>query len=279
MFTDYHVHSYYSDDSEYPMEQIVQKAVSNGIEELCFTDHVDYGIKSDWTDQSETYLPEEKAKLPVMNVKYSAYHAEILQLQNQYQDRIKIKEGLEFGIQRHTIAQYQKLIASYPLDFVILSCHQVENKAFWNQNFQTGRTQREYNEKYYFEIQEVISKFKDYSVLGHLDLIKRYDKAGFYPFENVSEFVSDILKTAIHDGKGIEINTSSVRYGLPEWLPSKDILMLYKSLGGEIITFGSDAHNEKQLGAFIPQAMNELKEYGFRYFCTFDKMKPIFHKL
>lgn len=115
--------------------------------------------------------------------------------------------------------------------------------------------------------------------MGHLDLIKRYDKAGIYPFKNVSDLISEILKRAIYDGKGIELNTSSVRYGLSEWLPSRDILLLYKELGGEIITFGSDAHEEKHLGAFIPQAMNELKAYGFQYFCTYDKMKPIFHRL
>lgn len=33
------------------------------------------------------------------------------------------------------------------------------------------------------------------------------------------------------------------------------------------------------LDAFIPQAMNELKAYGFQYFCTYDKMKPIFREL
>lgn len=279
MFIDYHLHTYYSDDSEYPMEYLVQDAISKGISEICFTDHVDYGIKRDWDDQSDIYLPEEKTKLPVMNVKYPAYHAEIMQLREKYSSKIKIREGMEFGIQRHTIPQYEKLYSSYPFDFIILSCHQVEDKEFWTQDFQSGRAQKEYNEKYYSEILEVIANYNDYSVLGHLDLIKRYDKAGIYPFENISDFISEILKEVIYDGKGIEVNTSSVRYGLSEWLPSRDILLLYKELGGEIITFGSDAHEECQLGAFIPQAMKDLKEYGFRYFCTYDKMKPIFHKL
>ena len=48
MFADYHVHTSYSDDSEYPMEEVVRDAVSLGLEEICFTDHVDYGVKRDW---------------------------------------------------------------------------------------------------------------------------------------------------------------------------------------------------------------------------------------
>ena len=47
MLTDYHVHTKYSDDSEYPMEEAVRDAIALGLSEICFTDHVDYGIKRD----------------------------------------------------------------------------------------------------------------------------------------------------------------------------------------------------------------------------------------
>ena len=47
MFADYHVHTAFSDDSIYPMEQVVQDAISKKIDEICFTEHVDYGIKVD----------------------------------------------------------------------------------------------------------------------------------------------------------------------------------------------------------------------------------------
>ena len=50
MFADYHVHTCYSDDSEYLMEDVVRDAISLGMNEICFTDHVDYGIKRDWDD-------------------------------------------------------------------------------------------------------------------------------------------------------------------------------------------------------------------------------------
>lgn len=48
MFADYHVHTAFSDDSTYPMEQVVQDAAALGMEEICITDHVDYGVKEDW---------------------------------------------------------------------------------------------------------------------------------------------------------------------------------------------------------------------------------------
>ncbi len=62
-------------------------------------------------------------------------------------------------------------------------------------------------------------------------------------------------------------------------MPSKDILKFYKELNGEIITIGSDSHNVKHLGYKIKDMKEFLKSIGYKYFTTFDKMKPIFHKL
>ena len=41
---DYHVHSYFSDDSIEPMENSIIQAINNNFDEICFTEHVDYGV-------------------------------------------------------------------------------------------------------------------------------------------------------------------------------------------------------------------------------------------
>lgn len=290
MFADYHIHTYYSDDSTYPMEQVVKDAISKGITYLCFTDHVDYGIKEDADKLTPEQRQELKLKIqhpnvPQYNVDYPAYVAEYQDLKEKYADKINLKLGMEFGLQIHTIPQYQKLFNSYPFDFIIMSCHQVENKEFWTQEFQQGRSQDEYNQRYYDEILEQVKNYHDYSVLGHLDLIARYDKTGVYPFAKIQDKIAEILKIVIADGKGIELNTSSVRYkihnaqGEHELTPSKEILALYKELGGRIITVGSDSHKPEHLGAYIAEQSQELLKLGFKEICTFEKMQPIFHKL
>lgn len=290
MFADYHIHTYYSDDSTYPMEQVVKDAISKGITDLCFTDHVDYGIKEDADKLTPEQRQELKVKIqnpnvPQYNVDYPAYVAEYQDLKEKYADKINLKLGMEFGLQIHTIPQYQKLFNSYPFDFIIMSCHQVENKEFWTQEFQQGRSQDEYNQRYYDEILAQVKKYHDYSVLGHLDLIARYDKAGVYPFAKIRDKIAEILKIVIADGKGIELNTSSVRYkihnaqGEQELTPSREILALYKELGGRIITTGSDSHKPEHLGAYITEQRQELLKLGFKEICTFEKMQPIFHKL
>lgn len=276
MFTDYHVHTHYSDDSIYPMEDVVRDAIQMNMDELCFTDHVDYGVKEDWDCG---HMIKFRGSEPLANVDYPRYMAEIKELREKYADKISIKTGMEFGIQVHTVPLYEKLFKQYPFDFIILSVHQVEDKEFWTQDFQKGRTQKEYNERYYQELLQLVKIYKNYSVLGHLDLITRYDPAGIYPFEKIKPVLTEILKIVIADGKGLEVNTSSHRYGLSDMTPSKDILRLYKDLGGKIITIGSDSHKKEHLGAYYTETVEALRHLGFDSFCTFDNMQPVWHSL
>lgn len=276
MLVDYHVHTEFSDDSVYPMEDVVRDAVKMGLDEICFTDHVDYGVKVDW-DSGEKVVYRNGE--PLANVDYPKYAEQVGRMQKIYGDRIGIKLGMEFGVQMHTIPRYENLFRRYPFDFVILSVHQVEDKEFWTQDFQRGRTQKEYNERYYEEMLNLVKHYQHYSVLGHMDLIVRYDEMGIYPFSKVESYVKDILKRVIADGKGIEFNTSFHRYGLKDTTPSGKILELYYQLGGRIITLGSDSHRPEHLGTYMEEAKELLKGIGFREFCTYDKMKPIFHLL
>lgn len=279
MLTDYHVHTEFSDDSIYPLEQVVKDAITLSLDEICITDHVDYGIKVDWDSGGEIFYRHGE---PFANVDYPRYEAEIQKVKELYGGKIGVKMGMEFGVQTHTIPQFERLFRRYPFDFIILSIHQVEDREFWTQDFQKGRTQREYNERYYSEMLQVVQTYKNYSVLGHMDLIKRYDKAGIYPFEKIKSFAAEILRTVINDGKGIEINTSYHRYGLKSPMPSAELLKLYRDLGGSIITIGSDSHAPEHLCAYVQEAqeaMELLKKLGFQYFCTYQNMRPVFQRL
>lgn len=258
---DYHVHTYYSDDSQCPMEDMIQRALELQLDEIAFTEHVDYGVKTD------------------LNCEYHAYFEEVNKLREKYADQIVIKSGIEFGVQIETVQQFQRDFEQYPFDFVILSNHQIDNKEFWNYAYQEGKSQQEYQENYYKAIYRVMKAFKSYSVLGHIDMIKRYDKKGDFPDEKIMEYVEPILKLAIADGKGIELNTSSYKYGLSDLMPSRRILKRYRELGGSIISIGSDTHETEHLSDHIEECKMELKNLGFEKFCTFDKMIPNYHKL
>lgn len=50
MFADYHVHTDFSDDSVFALEDVCGLAIERGIDEICITDHVDYGVRPDWDE-------------------------------------------------------------------------------------------------------------------------------------------------------------------------------------------------------------------------------------
>jgi len=277
MLADYHVHSMFSDDSWYAPEKVANDAWKQNLDEICFTDHVDYGIKPDWEDALSAKVTDGQR---LLNVDYEAYFPRIAELREQWKGRLAIKAGLEFGVQVHTIPQFNALWDKYAneFDFALLSIHQVGDLEFWTGEFQEGRSQEEYNRAYYQELYDVATRFDHWSVLAHLDLIKRYDPAGVQAFPANRDLVAATLEHVIAQGKGIELNTSSVRYGLADSQPAREILELYRDLGGSIVTLGSDSHEPAHLGAYLRHYQHYLASLGFEGFCTYDRMEPTFHR-
>ena len=260
------------------MKTQVGRAIELGLNELCFTDHVDYGVMTDW-DEGE---PKVWNGLTYRNVDYPRYFDRLRELRRSYSGRIVIRQGLEFGVQRHTAARFDALYERWrdELDFILLSVHQIDDLEFYPPEFMKGKAQDEYNARYFEELLHVARAFDRYCVLAHLDVMRRYDPAGEYPFAKVRDVVAEILRTAIQKGKGIELNTASWRYRLQDTQPCRDILRLYRDLGGEIVTIGSDAHRPERLAGHWDEGRQILRdELGFRYFCTFEHMEPRFHKL
>ena len=57
------------------------------------------------------------------------------------------------------------------------------------------------------------------------------------------------------------------------------ILELYHSLGGNIITYGSDSHSTVRTGDFFGETMEMLKQVGFDYVYTFKNRKAKAHEI
>lgn len=262
MLADYHIHTEASDDSNISMISYAKRALELGFDEICFTDHVEFALKS-----------------PIVRgeVDYYKNYIDFLSKFEQT-DNLVTKFGAEFGIQSDNIQSFEEFFKKYPFDFILLSTHTVNNQELYDGNFQKGKTQKEYNEAYYNQLLNVVKEFKNYSVLAHVDLIRRYD-ISYYSLEHTYPFIYEILKQAVSDNKGIEINTSCFRYKIPDLTPSIDIIKLFKQLGGEIITIGSDSHDTSHFGYNISDVHKQLRQIGFKSFYTFDKMIPIRHDL
>ena len=103
MYADYHVHSEFSDDSREPMEKQIERAIELGLDEICFTDHVDYGIKKDWEEGDIEWRGGDGVNYdpntldPFANVNYPEYFSKLLRMKETYKGKITIKKKLKRG--------------------------------------------------------------------------------------------------------------------------------------------------------------------------------------
>lgn len=266
---DYHLHSYFSGDSEAPMEQMILSGIDHGLTHMCFTEH---------HDMDYLYQP---GQAETFTLRTDSYLYELLSLREKYSDRIHILFGVELGVQPHLAGELSAYINSYPFDFIIASSHLCHRKDPFYPAFYEGRTDDEAYEEYFLSILENLKSFHGFDVYGHLDYAVRYGKTKnlAYSYARHSPVIDEILKLLIALGKGLELNTGGFRCGLNQPNPSIDILKRYHELGGEIITIGSDAHNPHSVCEYFDKARDILTALGFQHYCLFEKHVPVYQRL
>lgn len=254
---DYHLHSNNSFDSKQTIFEMCNGAIKRGLGEICFTEHF-------------SICPNE---VSYKYLDYDKYTKEIEECKDVFSGKLLIKKGLEIGepyIKKDELAQN---IESMDLDFIIGSVHNIDDLKL--RTYMRGK-EKEQNYLDYFNEVYKIAKYSDVDVLGHLDLMKRYAYKDFgnYEFNEYKEIIQEILKQVIKRGIGIEFNTSGFRNDVGEAYPSIDILKMYKNLGGEILTIGSDSHSTDFIGENFSDAVNILSSIGFKYIFKYEKRKP-----
>lgn len=260
---DYHIHSSLSFDSDCSALKIAQRAAEIGLKEICFTDHFDYFF--DPKANHNNFTKEEYGKI----------------YDNLSVKGIKIKRGIEFGLTPWNAPHFNQMADNFNLDFIIGSVHYLESgDPYTEEKFWQSKTTKEAFLNYLESVYNCVKIHNNFDVLGHLTYISKCplsptkEPVFYTDFSDVSD---EIMKELAYKGIGMEVNTSGIE-SVGEFLPDKTFLHRFKELGGEIITVGTDSHNEKRVGQYVPQALEMIKDI-FGYVCTFENRKPIFNKL
>lgn len=273
--SDNHVHTDFSTDSTVPMESQLLQAKALGLSSLCFTDHMDYHFPSKRHTIEFVFSVEE-------------YFSTIQKLRDKYPD-FPLRVGVELGLKRDVLPQCLSLTNAFPFDFVIGSTHLVEDtdpyyQEYWDSHGEMGGIAR-----YYEATLENVQMDFDFDVYGHLDYVIRYCPAikaareegriceDFYKryYLKNRDTIAEIFRLLIAGGRGIELNTGGLKYGLGHPNPHEDILCLYRDLGGEYITVGSDAHKEEHLAFDFSRVPGILAGCGFSHYTEYHGRKPV----
>ncbi|MCD7725498.1 MAG: histidinol-phosphatase HisJ family protein [Clostridiales bacterium] len=267
---DYHLHSSFSGDSDTPMEDMIRQGIALGLTQMCFTEHNDFD-----------YPVTDATPAGLFELNPDSYLYEWIKCKEKYQEQIHLCFGVELGLQPHLARQNAAFAKACEYDFIIASSHICNGKDPYYPAFYEGRSQEDAYREYFESILENLKHFSNFDVYGHLDYVVRYgpSREEGYSYELYREILDRILDKLLEMEKGIEINTSALARGMREPNPCAGILKRYRALGGEIITVGSDAHATAQIAHAFDRAADILKDCGFRYYTTFERRSPSFHKL
>lgn len=257
---DLHVHSHHSCDAHATMMSMAQAAHAAGLEGLAFTEHVEW-------------LPGDEAT-GFLNC--AAYFAELTALREQWEGRLEVLAGVEIGSTHLFPEETRAFLAARPWDYVLGSAHWVEGVPGWLPAGFADGIQAAYA-RYFRELVR-LAREGEYDVLAHFDLVRRDSWAQLQQTLPLEQFAADIdaaLQAVVARGKGLEINTSPLGNGLAEPCPGLYILRRYRALGGEVLVFGSDAHQTQRVGQHFEAARQLALAAGFTRLARYRERRRV----
>lgn len=270
ILADFHLHSDFSGDCSASMDSMIQAGLAQGLKQMCFTEHQDFDFP---------YASENPSEVFSLNT--DSYLYELIRCKEKYAGQLEILFGVELGLQPHITKDLARYAKSFDFDFIIASSHVCNARDPYYPAFFEGRSEEEAYREYFTSVYENIRKFDNFDVYGHLDYVVRYgpQKDAAYTYDKYRDVLDLILELLLEKEKGLELNTGGLQYGLKEPNPCADILKRYRSLGGEIITIGSDAHNPAAVANYFQKAADILTACGFRYYSVFRNRVPEYVRL
>ncbi len=244
MKTNYHTHTTWCDGRDTPAA-MVEAAIEKGFDVLGFSAHVGFPERADWM------LPPERAE---------DYARDIRSLAAEHRDRIGILCGVEAdyiqGITEPTRERYRMIAPDYmigsvhtviapdggrvPVDASIAELEEGIARHF-------GGDARRFVSAYFGQEREMIEGC-EVEIVGHLDLVRKFNSKRPYFDETADWYVEELRKTAdAMAGRMTEVNTGGILRGwMTEPYPSREFRRLLVERGVRFV-LSSDAHATEQL--------------------------------
>lgn len=262
----YHTHTVLCDGKD-TAEELVLEAIDKGFEVLGFSAH--------------SPLPGEDWCL-LHNTK--EYKQTITALKEKYKDKIEILCGIEQDYYSEAEDGFDYIIGSVHCLKIGDKLIAVDDKAQIVidsiKNDFSGDADA-FAELYFNTVSDVAAKTGAH-IIGHLDLIEKFceQKKIFNPdSERYKKASEDAVRKLCDSGALFEINTGAMARKLrTSPYPSKDLLRLIRTLGGDII-INSDCHDKRYLDYGFADALSLAKDCGFERVAYFTKGRTEFYKI
>lgn len=251
-----HTHTYYCDGKD-SVEKMVEKAIDKGFSVLGFSGHGN-NEPIDTCGMSKDHLKQ--------------YIEDVLAAKEKYKDKISVHLGIEEDMAGE---KYDK---GSGFEYIIGSVHYVCKEAKHypvDYSLEVTEDFLEYAKDYYKEVEKIAQR-KEVDIVGHVDLIMKYNQdEAMFSFEDPQylNYAYKAIDKNIQAGKIFEINTGAISRGYrKEPYPHIHLLKYIKEKGGRIL-INTDCHNCENLDTGYEESLKLAKECGFKSLCAFENGK------
>ena len=253
----YHNHTVFCDGKS-TVDEMVLSAIAHGCDAIGFSGH-------------SFVAPDPDYCMQPGDIK--AYRAEVLAAKEKYKDKIRVFLGIEQDVESDAGLYADEY------DYKIGSVHSVnKNGIFYSVDASEKQFERVI-EAYggdayalcedYFESLSLVYEVTRCDIVGHIDLVAKFNEGGKYFDENNERYVraaERAIKRLAADGMIFEINTGAMSRGYrTSPYPAKHLLEIVRREGGRI-TYSSDCHAAENIIFGFEDAAALAKECGFEGF-------------
>jgi histidinol-phosphatase (PHP family) len=263
---DGHVHSEFSWDAGAAghMQRSCERAAALGLPSIAFTDHADF---APWPWPSGTVQTGWRATvadglMTVPPFPLEEYLANVERCRGMFPG-LRILSGVELSEPHWHSARTRDLVGRGGFDRVLGSVHCLPASdgghphAIGDDTYDTRPTAVVIR-GYLAEVTNMIKTCDQFAVLAHIDYPVRYWPADAEPFDPgaFEDEFRDALRALADSSRALEINTQ---------VPlAPRVLQWWRDVGGEAVTFGSDAHDPETVARGFADAAGMAETYGFR---------------
>lgn len=260
MKVNYHTHCNFCDGKGVP-EDYIKAAINRGFSSLGFSSHAPLKEDNDWT---------------LKDNRVDEYISTIESLKAKYKDIIQIHTGLEIDF--YPDENRFNTFSHLNTEFTIGSVHQLKpvghdtyysvdyNEEDFANNLNSVFGNMEIFTREYYKTVRLLIEQGGYDILGHIDLIKKFNKGDKFFKEDEPWYIEEVLLT-LESLKGkniiVEVNTGAISRGVQD-SPYPSMWILKECFKRDLkICLNSDVHHPDNIECFFPEALEMIKKCGY----------------
>ena len=245
------------------LAEVVEAAVAQGFTHYGLSEHAPRFRQQDLLSDELDLTPEDLQRT------FERYRLTAIELRDAYADRLEIFVGFETerlppGAWRQRMSE----LRASGFDYIVGSVHDFEGRWLDVSPEETRRAAEaagghEPLQLAYFDaVADLVTALRP-EVVGHLDLVRKFEPPGFAFSAKVMQRAEQLLAVIRDAGGVLDVNCGGWRRGYGPVYPLPEILQLARRMGLGV-TLGDDSHSVATVGVGLDACVAAIAEAGYK---------------